>query len=180
MFNVWAFYSSAADVDSITRNLRKIDDKMEGSVFYYSQKTPRIGIHTWKSNTIFCLYIEISENNETKLHLFVRNESEKINYRPFNRIILMAGEKRFKKSFDTLRRETYSPQSEDILIEGYDTVLKPEEVKAFDELLASNPSIIQIRYTGDIIYSERQLKGETVEALIEIVDVYKRLILLRP
>lgn len=151
-------------------NLRKKIDEMEGITWYHSELTPNSNRNLLRKNDCFYLYIGKMENGEIMLRL--RVQCEPGGWIFFNRIIIKADNERFKKDFDPLKRKTdifSSPRR----IEWYDKLTTKSDITMLKKITKAQK--IVVRFSGDSSYRQMKIKKKRKQALIDVLNAYKKL-----
>jgi hypothetical protein len=163
---------------SALKGLRKQTNKIDGVKWfkYKSKKTPAKNFKKNSGgrdfdNSMFYLYISMKEKEEAFLRMYVQVEPVD-EWIKFNKIIITADKETFEREFNfaTINNTIGEGQQ---YIEFYDIEVMPHEIKMFEKIAAAKE--VTIRYQGNEIYQDLELKDRYKEAIQDIVDAWKKL-----
>lgn len=163
---------------SALNGLRKQTNKVDGVKWfkYKSKKTP---VKNFKKgtrgrdydNSMFYLYISMKEDKEAFLRMYVQVEP-KDDWIKFNKIIITVDEKTFEREFN-FANISHTIGVGQQYIEFYDMEVMPHEIKMFEEIAAAKEVII--RYQGETLFQDLELKDRYKEGIKDILDAWKKL-----
>ena len=163
---------------SALKGLRKQSNKVDGVKWfkYKSKKTPANNFKKFTGgrdfdNSMFYLYISMKEKKEAFLRMYVQVEPVD-EWIKFNKIIITVDKKTFEREFNFANINNTIGVGQQY-IEFYDIEVMPHEIKMFEEIAAAKE--VTIRYQGNEIYQDLELKDRYKEAIQDILDAWKKL-----
>jgi hypothetical protein len=163
---------------SALKGLRKQTNKVDGVKWfkYKSKKTPAKNFKKFTGardfdNSMFYLYISMKEKKEASLRMYVQVEPVD-EWIKFNKIIITADEKTYEREFN-FANNNHTIGVGQQYIEFYDIEVMPHEIKMFEGIAAAKE--VTIRYQGETLHQDLELKDRYKEAIKDIVDAWKKL-----
>ncbi len=160
------------------KGLRKQSSTVDGVKWfkYKSKKTPpynykKISGMRDFDNSMFYLYINVKEKEEAFLHMYVQVEPTD-DWIKFKKIIITVDNETFEREFNfaTINNTIGEGQQ---YIEFYDVEVMPHEIEMCEKIAAAKE--VKIKFQGDVLSSQLELKDRSKEAIKDILDVWKKL-----
>jgi hypothetical protein len=163
---------------SALKGLRKQSNTVDGVKWlkYKSKKTPQKNFKPGSGrrdfdNSMFYLYISVKEKKEAFLRMYVQVEPQ-VDWIKFNKIIISADKETFEREFNFANINNTIGVGQQY-IEFYDIELMPHEIKMFEKIAAAKE--VTIRYQGEKLHQDLNLKNKYKQAIKDILDAWKKL-----
>ncbi len=160
------------------KGLRKQSSTVDG-VKWFKYKSKNTPAYNYKKisgmrdfdNSMFYLYINVKEKEEAFLHMYVQVEPTG-DWIKFKKIIITVDNETFEREFNfaTINNTIGEGQQ---YIEFYDVEVMPHEIEMCEKIAAAKE--VKIKFQGDVLSRELELKDRSKEAIKDILDVWKKL-----
>jgi len=145
-------------------------------LMYKSKKTPTTNFKKISStrdydNSMFYLYINVKEEKEAFLHMYVQVEPPN-GWIKFKRITITADNETFEHEFNfaTINNKIEAGLQ---YLEFYDVEVMPHEIEMLEKITAAKE--VTVKFQGDEKSQVLELRDKNKEAIKDILDAWKKL-----
>ena len=145
-------------------------------LMYKSKKTPTTNFKKITNtrdydNSMFYLYINVKEEKEAFLHMYVQAEPP-FGWIKFKKIIITADNETFEREFNFATINNKIEQGQQYL-EFYDVEVMPHEIEMLEKIAAAKAATV--KFQGDEKSQVLELRDKNKEAIKDILDAWKKL-----